>query len=508
MSETLKMRLSEAENKVADAELSLALIGRLIQEKQAELKARIMDYVLASKTLQFKSEELEAFLKQPYVLLPKGEAEWYLILPRFIDMQVGWLERQTETYNIFIVSRQIAWLTDIPAFLREELDLEAPFKVSVQEDILTTDIAKVEEVWQRYRAHLVRREGPGEVRVKPGHHFLLLASLIRDGVLPFNPRPIDQADMRNSMPTKFELLDYQCTAWEAFTRYGNIGVFWPPRGGKTFLGMYALSRLRGRKLVVVPTLTLLEQWQERLRQWTGIPSGEVDIVTYHAFDKVRSKDYTLTIYDECHRLPANQFSRLATVKTKYRMGFSATPWREDGRAEYIFALTGFPIGLDWQAFLKMQLFHKPTVDLYIVRNITEKTGWVAQFLADKKRTMIFCDGIELGKQLAHRFNLEFVYGSTKKRLQKIHEAITNSPQRALVISRVGDEGVSLAKIERIIEFDFLFGSRRQEMQRLGRLFHSDYEGEHVILMAKDEYARYKKRLYAIYEKGFEIKVHA
>jgi DNA excision repair protein ERCC-3 len=508
MSETLKTMLSEAEAKVTDAEQSLTLLNHLVQEKQAELKARIMDYVVSTKVLSFKSEELEAFLKQPYVLLPRREAESYLILPRFINMQLGWLERQTPTYNIFVVSRQIAWLSDLPAFLKEELDLEAPFKVLVQEDVLSTDVANVEEIWQRYKTHLVRRESLGQIRIKLGHHFLLLASLIRDGVFPFNPRPIDPADLRENVSMKFELLDYQRLAWDAFQRYGNIGVFWPPRGGKTFLGMYAMSRLRGRKLIVVPTLTLLEQWQDRIRQWTGLSQGELDMVTYHAFDKVRSKDYMLTIYDECHRLPANQFSRLATIKTKYRMGLSATPWREDGRAEYIFALTGFPVGLDWQAFLKMQLFRKPTVDLYITRNITEKTGRVVQFLADKKRTMIFCDGIELGKQLAHKFDLEFVYSSTSKRLQKIHEAIMNSPQRALVISRVGDEGVSLAKIERIIEFDFLFGSRRQEMQRLGRLFHSDYEGEHIILMTSEEYARYKKRLYAIYEKGFEIKVHA
>jgi len=46
------------------------------------------------------------------------------------------------------------------------------------------------------------------------------------------------------------------------------------------------------------------------------------------------------------------------------------------------------------------------------------------------------------------------------------------------------------------------------MQRLGRLFHSEYEGEHIILMTAEEYQRYKKRLLAIYEKGFQIQVHS
>jgi DNA excision repair protein ERCC-3 len=72
---------------------------------------------------------------------------------------------------------------------------------------------------------------------------------------------------------------------------------------------------------------------------------------------------------------------------------------------------------------------------------------------------------------------------------------------------VGDEGISLGKLERVIEADFLFGSRRQELQRLGRLFHSEFKGEHHIIMTEEEYSLYKKRLYGVLEKGFEINIH-
>jgi len=58
----------------------------------------------------------------------------------------------------------------------------------------------------------------------------------------------------------------------------------------------------------------------------------------------------------------------------------------------------------------------------------------------------------------------------------------------------------------VIEFDFLYGSRSQELQRLGRLFHADYKGTHCILMTVDQYIRYRKRLYGIYEKGFKVKI--
>lgn len=74
------------------------------------------------------------------------------------------------------------------------------------------------------------------------------------------------------------------------------------------------------------------------------------------------------------------------------------------------------------------------------------------------------------------------------------------------MSRVGDEGVSLPDIRRVIEVDFLFGSRRQEAQRLGRLFHGTQPGEHIILMTERELVDHEKRLYAIYDKGWNINI--
>jgi len=72
-------------------------------------------------------------------------------------------------------------------------------------------------------------------------------------------------------------------------------------------------------------------------------------------------------------------------------------------------------------------------------------------------------------------------------------------------STVFDDKIKLI-IERIVEIDFLFGSRRQEGQRLGRLFHGEGKGEHIILMSQREFENYSKRLYSIYEKGFKIQI--
>jgi DNA excision repair protein ERCC-3 len=213
------------------------------------------------------------------------------------------------------------------------------------------------------------------------------------------------------------------------------------------------------------------------------------------------KEYIFTIFDECHHLPANIFSRLALVKTKYRLGLSATPYREDGRNELIFALTGFPLGLDWHHLMEINRTQKPKARVIITANDSGKITVLDELLKNNnEKTLIFCDSIVSGKRLAARYHLKFIYGQSKNRLAVAQK------EKALIISRVGDEGISLEDLERVIEFAFLFGSRRQELQRLGRLFHSSFTGEHIILMTKEEFSLYRKRLFSIYEKGIEVSI--
>jgi len=144
---------------------------------------------------------------------------------------------------------------------------------------------------------------------------------------------------------------------------------------------------------------------------------------------------------------------------------------------------------------------KPTFKLYIVKNEELKIKRLGELLRIPVKTIVFCDSIELGKRIAEKFALPFVYGETKDRLDVIRQA------QQCVVSRVGDEGLSLQDIERVIEVAFLAGSRMQESQRFGRLMHaSKEEPEHIIIMTEEEFEKYNKRLHAITERGFRIEV--
>lgn len=481
---------------LSNIDAQLNAIKNEIDNRKTNLSRLIAEQSLR----QYKAESIDEFLSKPFVTVPKGNNQWYVIVPRFIDLQVGWLTKQTESFNVFVVDTYSNWLYGIPQAIREAIDFEEPLPILVQNDFIRVDPAIQDRVFAKYKKFLNRRDGTGTIKIKPRLKFNLIASLVKDGILPFTPQHVSSADIIERS-IQLKLRPYQEEALHKFLNYGSVGIYWMPSAGKTIIGLYIMNMIRGRKLVVVPTRTLVEQWRERITKYTKIPVHEYDLITYNSAHKVLGREYMFTIFDECHHLPANAFSRLALIKTKYRMGLSATPYREDGRNELIFSLTGFPIGLDWKSLLDASIVKRPKVSVTITANESGKTTALDNLLkASSKKTLIFCDNIASGKRIASRHNLKFIYGNSKNRL------LTATNEKTFVISRVGDEGISLENLERVIEFAFLFGSRRQELQRLGRLFHSSFQGEHIILMTRDEYALYRKRLFSLYEKGMDVNI--
>lgn len=494
-------KFEQTKKQLEEADKSLSELSQEISRLQKDYRKRLREASRMGQLTQIEDKELTSFFEEPYTIIPKKEDEWYIIVPKFIRMQVGWLEKTTKSYNIFTVNKFINWLAEVPQELQDKFRFKPKLPLKVYDGMLLTGDYQ-DEAWNRYKPHLNRREGKDKIRVKRGHEFKLIASMINDGILPFIPKPVEKKDLRKP-EINFVLgednREFQLKARDKFLECGAIGVFWAYSAGKTFLGMHECAELKGDKLVIVPTNTLKEQWDERLKKYTNC-RDEVQIETYAAFHKIRDREYVLTIWDEAHHLPANTYAKLATIKTKYRIGLSGSPYREDGRTNFIFALTGFPMGLDWNDLIKLGIIEEPDIRLYLLGTYHDKLKKLGELLREPKKTIIFCDSIDLGKRISSKFELPFVYGASSKRIETIEASETT------VVSRVGDEGLSIGDIERVIEFNFLYGSRRQEGQRIGRLFHGKEKGEHVILMTEKEFEQYEKRLFSIYERGFKIEI--
>lgn len=127
------------------------------------------------------------------------------------------------------------------------------------------------------------------------------------------------------------------------------GLLCVPCGfGKTVVALYIACALKSKTIVIVHKEFLLNQWKERIEQFTdakiGILQGknidieEKDIVigmiqsiSQCKYNKNLFNDFNFAIFDECHHTSAETFCKsLKIIKTKYQLGLSATPTRKDG----------------------------------------------------------------------------------------------------------------------------------------------------------------------------------
>jgi len=106
--------------------------------------------------------------------------------------------------------------------------------------------------------------------------------------------------------------------------------------------------------------------------------------------------------------------------------------------------------------------------------------------------VVLCESIADGRELELRYGIPFIHSQTKNKLRVLRAA------KNMVLSRIGDAGISVPHCEVTIDHSGLFGSRIQSLQRLGRLMHSDRAQYHCILMTSVErHERFAARVEAI-----------
>jgi len=512
--------LDEINEDISKAEDKLKEIIRVLTERKQSLHKLIKDYAEQTHWSRFEPEYIGNFVEEPYVIEPSkiGKAgniiEWRVYVPKIVQFHVGRLERATHSYNVFSVTQYMHHFAEIP----EELSSRFPkldIEMQVVDGLLLTEPKNDDAVFQKYRSFLYKKEGPGKLRIKKGSEWEIIAQILEDGGLPFVPQLVDSTDLRERSVLGFaghkewQERDYQIEAEQKFLEYGAVGIYWPFGTGKSQFGLDLIDRLKGYKLIVVSTLSLKEQWLERLKLLPIQRQSESFVVTYHSSREIESlirkcKEFSLVVFDEVHHLPARTFMRLSTIPTKYRLGLTGSPYREDGHINYIMALTGYPLGLAWSKFIAEGIITMAQVQVHIVAKERHKLALLDDLLKrDLGKTMIFSDSLDLGNEIAQRYGLEWIHGATRKRIDTIRK------NERVVISRVGDEGLSIPELDTIIEIDFLGGSRMQALQRIGRLAHRLIEPDkepavHHILMTEEELEKYGKRLLAYYDKGYKI----
>jgi superfamily II DNA or RNA helicase len=155
-----------------------------------------------------------------------------------------------------------------------------------------------------------------------------------------------------SFSTKFPPHDFQKEIISSFIDKGANGLICVPCGyGKTFMALRAAVLLKRRFLIVVDKEFLMNQWKSEIENFihgarVGIlQSNKIQIdaekydITICMIQTICRREfpdgffdqYGFTIFDECHHLGAAYFCQaLKKIQTRYMLGLSATPDREDG----------------------------------------------------------------------------------------------------------------------------------------------------------------------------------
>jgi len=144
--------------------------------------------------------------------------------------------------------------------------------------------------------------------------------------------------------------------WLASSCRGSIQI--PTGGGKTWIGLAAIAKLKVPTVIFVPTINLALQWKRNIVEILGVGEKNIGILGggYHELGKPilvciydsgvkyaheLAKQYALYIYDEGHHVAAESFKEIAWHSlAPYRMILSATIERDDQNEELIYKLVG------------------------------------------------------------------------------------------------------------------------------------------------------------------------
>lgn len=449
--------------------------------------------------------EYEKFTKHPYFIYAGKKNTVYVVVPKFVtEFQVGWLKDEVDgVWNRYEVNQYAVLFGQVPDQILEHLKMPKPIKAIVNGDKITFTAEDKKSIKKHLPSHLTDWTDT-TARITRGNEYTIIDQILQSGHIPFVPKPVKlEHIITTKQNNNIKLRAYQKPAWKNFIKHGAVGIFHPTGSGKSFVGMMALDKIRvenRRNLIISPKRTLVSQWEEYISQYIPDVLDNTLITTYQGFRNFDEK-FGLTIYDECRRLPAKTFSRLSTITTEYRIGCDAAPYREDGKNHLIVALTGFPQSLNWQQYMNKYGPGYHAIHVHIVPTIRAKLKKAISLYDSKKRTMFYSYHLDIGRTLSNKLNIPFIDASVNDRLDVMHD------NKSFVASSVFSEGVHIDDLDRIIEIDFHFGSRQEEMQLSGRLMHSKQKHKvHHIIMTHEEFEKYRKRLLALEEKGFHVRL--
>lgn len=331
---------------------------------------------------------------------------------------------------------------------------------------------------------------------------------------------------------------------DELNKYGGGIICIPPGGGKTVIAIHHLCKMRVKTLIIVHKTFLMDQWKERLYQYSNasigiIQQNKCDIenrdVVIAMLQTLLKRDYTelfkqfpLVIIDEVHHIAAESFSQiLKNIQVPYLLGLTATPEREDKLEKVFYYYLGNIIHRgkekkDTTAKINVYYFDSkhekfkieinrytkninmpkmitnlveiPQRNEYIVnviKNILELEPTRKIFILTNRRNHI-TELEKLIKENLSNFTLGNYIGGMKKEALKISE----TKQIILGTYEMASEGLDIPDLDTLI----LATPKSNIIQSIGRIMRkqmADYENPPLVVDIVDRldvfYAMFQKR---------------
>ncbi len=324
----------------------------------------------------------------------------------------------------------------------------------------------------------------------------------------------------------FEPRDYQ---WEAAKRWyqdgkstGGCGVVvLACGGGKTIVGISAMSLVQRKTLILATNHASVNQWIQEIISKTTLTSRDVGaytadsrvlkpvtVSTYQMVSHKKSKDdgfahldifdkedWGLIIYDEVHLLPAPVFGATANLQAMRRLGLTATLVREDGRETDVFTLVGpkryelpwqdlqklgfiaaiscIEIHLEMDGELRTTYDNAAPKDQFMLACSNPKKLDAVRYLLNKHRkdnVLIIGTYLEQLNIMSEELNLPVITGKTPNHVREnLFAKFRSGKIKTLIVSKVANFSIDLPDANVAIQLSGTFGSRQEEAQRLGRI---------------------------------------
>ncbi len=365
--------------------------------------------------------------------------------------------------------------------------------------------------------------------------------------------------LRDALQFNKTLRPEQLPIVNAFKEGDYNGLICVPCGyGKTFMAIWLACQLRKRFLIVVHQEFLMEQWRKELEgSIPGIRVGKLQgpkaqlgeeydccicmlqTVASRSWPTDAFQGFGFSIFDECHHLGAEHFSRaLMSIQTKHMLGLSATPERIDG-LEKVFQWFIGPVRYqikvrDPDESVEVRILRFTSADPAYANEPTDCRGEVSrpklcnQLAAFEPRTKAICDELDpllregrkllvLSDRIAHleEFYKEFEgRGFTSQGyyiggMKAVDRDLSATKQIILASFAMAAEGMNVPALNTVV----LATPKSRIEQAVGRIFRQKKEERefHPVILEIDDIhdvlkGQYKKRLAFYKQCGYKIMI--